>query len=161
MTITRGAVAAAALILLASCGGGTTVDTASVEKDVKATIDGPGSVKVKSVDCPEGEPAEVDATFTCPYELVDGSSGEITVTVKTADGAGSWAVSRPASGQAEEQIRTGYEKQTDDKVKKVSCPDPLETAEQPVALCDVELENGKKGKARVTTDGGKIRWETK
>ena len=55
MTITRAAVAVGALILLASCGSGDFVDTAPVEKDVKATIDGPGSVKVKSVDCPTDE----------------------------------------------------------------------------------------------------------
>jgi hypothetical protein len=161
MTITRAAVAVGALILLASCGSGDFVDTAPVEKDVKATIDGPGSVKVKSVDCPTDEAAEVGATFTCPYELVDGSSGEITITVQTEKGGGSWAVSRPASGQAEETIRTGYEKQTDDKVKSVTCPDPLESAESTAIFCDVVLKNGKKGRALVTIVDGKIRWATK
>ena len=160
MTITRAAVAVGGLVLLASCGT-TPVKTAPVEADVKATINGPGSVKVKSVDCPDDEVAEVGATFTCPYTLTDGSSGEITITVKTDEGGGSWAVSRPASGQAEETIRTGYEKQTNDKVKAVKCPDPLESGEGKGAFCDVELKNGKKGRALVTLQGGKIRWQTK
>lgn len=160
MTMTRTAVAVVGLVLLASCGT-TPVDTASVEKDVKATINGPGTVKVKSVDCPDDEVADVGSTFTCPYELTDGSTGEITITVKTDDGAGSWAVSRPASGQAEETIRTGYEEQTGDKVKSVKCPDLVETAENPGIFCDVELENGKKGRAQVAVVDGKIRWQTK
>lgn len=161
MTITRAAITVAGLVLVASCGGATSVDTAAVEADVKATVDGPGSVEVEAVDCPDDETAEVGKTFTCPYELTDGSSGEITITVRTEDGAGSWAVTRPASGQAEEQIRTDYEEQFDDQVEAVECPDPLDSAEKPAAICDIELVSGAKRTAEVTvTEGGKIRWKT-
>jgi hypothetical protein len=159
MTIARAAVAAAALLLVAACGGsGDFVDTATVEKDVRESIDGPGDVKVESVNCPDDKVAEVGSKFTCPYNLADGTGGEITVTVQTDDGAGSWVVTRPASGQAEENIRVGYEKQTKDTVKSVKCGDPLKT--DAVTVCDVELDNGKKGKAQVTVVDGKIRWQT-
>ena len=158
MTIARAAAAAAALLLVASCGSGNFVDTATVEKDVRESIDGPGKVKVESVNCPDDRVADVGATFTCAYNLADGTGGEVTVTVQSDDGAATWATSRPASGQAEENIRIGYEKQTKDKVKAVKCADPLRT--DAVTLCDVELENGKKGKAQVTVVDGRIRWQT-
>lgn len=151
--------AAAALLLVVSCGGsGDFVDTATVEKDVMKTIDGPGKVKVESVNCPDDKVAEVGSKFNCAFSLADGTGGEITVTVQTDDGAATWETSRPASGQAQENIRLGYQKQTKDKVKKVTCPDQLRL--DAAVLCDVELANGTKGKAQVNVVDGKIRWQT-
>ncbi len=163
MNITKVAatgLAVASSILITACAAAT-VDTASVEKNVRSTIDGPGSVKVDTVDCPENEVAEVGKTFTCSFDLTDGSSGEITVTVRDEDGAGRWEVTRPATGQAEELIRTGYEEKTGDKVKTVKCPDPLEVGGDGRSFCDVELENGRKGRALLTVSDGDMRWETK
>ena len=137
------------------------VDTTAVEKNVKSTINGPGSVKVATVDCPKDQVAKVGRKFTCTFELTDGSGGEITVSVADEDGAGRWEVTNPASGQAEQEILTGYEKETGDPVKKVDCPDPLRRGKKAKSTCTVELENGSTGKATVTVvNGGDIRWQT-
>jgi len=162
MSITRVAavgLAVASSILVTGCGA-SIVDTASVEKNVRSTIDGPGSVKVDTVDCPKDEVAEVGKTFTCSYDLTDGSSGEITVTVRDEDGAGRWEVTRPASGQAEQEILTGYEEKTGDAVKTVDCPDPIKGGTNAKTTCTMELANGATGKVTLTVNGGDIRWDT-
>src|SRR5688500_6139472 len=64
---------AAASTITAACGGPTTVETASLEKNVVSSIDGPGSVEVETVDCPQDKVPEVGTTFTCSYALTDGS----------------------------------------------------------------------------------------
>jgi hypothetical protein len=87
MAIWGAAVAAGGLVLLASCGAAP-VDTTAVEKNVASSIDGPGSVEVETVDCPDDQLPEVGGTFTCPYVLTDGSAGEVTVTVEDEEGAG-------------------------------------------------------------------------
>jgi hypothetical protein len=150
---------AASIALLAACGA-TTVDTASVEKNVASTIKGPGSVKVDSVDCPENQEAKVGKTFTCSFVLADKSAGEITVAVADEDGTGRWEVTRPASGQAEQEIVTGYEEKTGDGVKRVDCPDPIKGGKDAKTTCTMELKNGATGKVRVTVNGGDIRWDT-
>jgi hypothetical protein len=164
MSLTRIAalgVASAVIVLVTACGGASTVDTATVETTVKSMIRGPGSVKVDRVDCPDDQVAEVGKTFTCSYELADGSAGEITVTVRDEDGAGRWEVTRPASGQAEQVVLTGYEKKSGEAVKRVDCPDPIKGGTNATTTCTMELENGVTGKVVVTVNGGDIRWDTK
>jgi Domain of unknown function (DUF4333) len=162
MNLTRTAalgLAVASNLLLAACGA-TTVDTASVEKNVKSTISGPGSVKVDTVDCPENQVAKVGKTFTCAFALADGSEGQITVSVADEDGTGRWEVTRPASGQAEQEILTGYAEKTGDAVRRVDCPDPVNGGKNARTTCTMELKNGATGKVTVTVNGGDIRWDT-
>lgn len=147
-------------VLVAACGGPTTVDTTSLETDVVSSIDGPGSVKVETVGCPQDEVPEVGTTFTCSYALTDGSEGEILVTVRDEDGAGSWEVTRPASGQAEQVVLTGYERGAGRTAKSVDCPDPLKAKKKTV--CTVEFANGESREVTVTVKkGGDIRWKTR
>jgi hypothetical protein len=154
--------AALACAVLAACGGSTVVDTAKVSKDIQKTItnNGGGVVKVDAVDCPKDPPAKAGKTFRCTFTLTDGSSGEITVSIRSDDGAVRWDVTRPAGGQAERVISTGYEQKTGKKVKFVHCPHQLKTGGA-VTLCSMQLRNGAKGKAAVTLDNGDIHWETK
>ncbi len=163
MNITK----AAGLGLLLALGGvvaacsATMVNTASVEKNVMSTINGPGSVKVASVDCPENQVAKVGKTFTCSFALEDGSEGEITVTVADEEGTGRWEVTRPASGQAEQEILTDYEEQTGKDVKRVTCPDRIKNARNAKTTCTMTLQGGVTRKVTVTVrNGGKIRWRT-
>jgi hypothetical protein len=151
---------AASNVLVGACGGPTTVDTTSLERNIVSSIDGPGSVEVDTVDCPQDEVPKVGTTFACTYELTDGSAGEILVTVRDEDGAGSWEVTRPASGQAEQVVLTGYERGTGRKAKSVDCPDPLKAKKKTV--CTVEFANGETREVTVTVKkGGDIRWKTR
>lgn len=152
--------AVASGVLLAACGA-TIVDVAAVEKNVRDTIDGPGSVKVASVDCPKDEAAEVGKTFTCTYDLTDGSSGEITVSVADEEGTGRWDVTRPASGQAEQVVLTDYGPETGRTAKSVRCPDKLKTGAKKKTICTVEFPNGETRKVAVRVNGGDIRWRTR
>lgn len=146
-------------VLIAGCGP-TTVDTTSLEKNVVSSIDGPGTVEVDTVDCPQDQVPKVGTTFTCSYVLTDGSAGEITVTVRDEEGAGSWEVTRPASGQAEQVVLTGYEREIGRKPKTVDCPDPLKAKKKTV--CTVEFANGETREVTVTVKkGGNIRWKTR
>ena len=146
-------------VLVAGCGP-TTVDTTSLEKNVVSSIDGPGTVEVDTVDCPQDQVPKVGTTFTCSYVLTDGSAGEITVTVRDEEGAGSWEVTRPASGQAEQVVLTGYEREIGRKPKTVDCPDPLKAKKKTV--CTVEFANGETREVTVTVKkGGNIRWKTR
>lgn len=146
-------------VLIAGCGP-TTVDTTSLEKNVVSSIDGPGTVEVDTVDCPQDQVPKVGTTFTCSYVLTDGSAGEITVTVRDEEGAGSWEVTRPASGQAEQVVLTGYEREIGRKAKTVDCPDPLKAKKKTV--CTVEFANGETREVTVTVKkGGNIRWKTR
>ena len=151
---------AASAVLVAACGGPDSVDTTSLEKNVVSSIDGPGSVEVETVDCPQDKVPEVGTTFTCSYALTDGSEGEIRVTVLDEDGAGSWEVTRPASGQAEQVVLTGYEKGAGRKAKSVDCPDPLNRKKR--TICTVNFANGETREVTVTVKkGGNIRWMTR
>ena len=148
------------ILVVAACGGAKTVNTDAVEANVMSTINGPGSVKVESVDCPTNEKAEIGKTFTCSYRLADGSAGEITITVADKDGTARWDVSRPASGQAEQQVLTDYEDQTGREVKRVKCPDPLKGGAKAKTTCTMRLASGETRKVTVTVKAGKIRWRT-
>ena len=164
MTIARHAalgLGMASSLLVAGCGP-TPVDTTSLEKNVVSSIDGPGSVEVDTVDCPQDKVPEIGSTFTCSYVLTDGSAGEITVTVRDEDGAGSWEVSRPASGQAEQVVLTDYEREIGRKPKSVDCPDPLKDGAKAKTVCTVEFANGESREVTVTVKkGGNIRWKTR
>ena len=163
MNIARGpalGLITASIVLVAGCGGPTTVDTTSLEKNVVSSIDGPGSVEVDTVDCPQDQVPKVGTTFTCSYALTDGSAGEIMVTVRDEDGAGSWEVTKPASGQAEQVVLTDYERGAERKAKSVDCPDRLKTKKKTV--CTVEFANGETREVTVTVrKGGNIRWKTR
>ena len=151
----------ASSLLVAGCGP-TPVDTTSLEKNVVSSIDGPGSVQVDTVDCPQDQVPKVGTTFTCAYVLADESAGEITVTVRDEDGAGSWEVTRPASGQAEQVVLTGYEREIGRKPKSVKCPDPLKDGAKAKTICTVEFANGESHEVAVTVKkGGNIRWKTR
>jgi hypothetical protein len=160
MNYTRAAGLAVALGVLAACAP-TTVDTAAVEKNVRDTIDGPGSVKVATVDCPQDQEATVGKTFTCTYDLTDGSTGEITVSVADEEGTGRWDVTRPASGQAEQVVLTDYTQEIGRKPKSVRCPDRLKTGAKKKTVCVVEFANGETREVTVRVNGGDIRWRTK
>ncbi len=162
MSFTRGAglVLVVAAGVLASCASDT-VDAAVVEKNVRDSIDGPGSVKVDSVDCPQGQEAKVGATFTCTYDLTDGSSGEILVSVADEEGTARWDVARPASGQAEQEVLTDYAQEVGRKPASVKCPDPLKAGAKKKTICVVEFANGETREVSVRVDGGDIRWRTR
>jgi uncharacterized protein DUF4333 len=163
MSIARGrglGLVLASSVLIVACGG-STVDVAAVEKNVRDTINGPGSVKVDTVDCPEDQVATVGKTFACAYDLTDGSSGEITVLVADEDGTGRWDVTRPASGQAEQVVLTGYARKIGRQPKSVQCPDPLKTGKKKTT-CVVEFANGETQDVTLRVkDGGDIRWQTR
>lgn len=161
MNSARGLVPGVATILsVAACGGPDTVDTTSLAKNVASSIDGPGSVEVETVDCPQDTVPKVGTTFTCSYALTDGTEGEILATVRDEDGAGSWEVTRPASGQAEQVVLTGYERGAGRKAKSVDCPDRLTVKKKTV--CTVEFANGETREVTVTVrKGGNIRWKTR
>jgi len=146
-------------VLTAGCGA-TTVDGASMEKNIKSTINGPGSVKVATVDCPKDQVAKAGKTFTCSFELTDGSAGEITVTVADEDGTARWEVTRPASGQAEQEVLTGYEEKTGKAVKRVNCPDPIRGGTNAKTTCTMKLKDGTSRPVVVTVNRGKIKWRT-
>ena len=149
-------------MLVAGCGGPTTVDTASLEKNVVSSINGPGSVEVDTVDCPQDQVPKVGTTFTCSYVLTDGSAGQIKVTVRDEKGAGSWEVTKPASGQAEQVVLTGYEREIGRKPKSVDCPDQLKDGKKAKTVCTVEFANGESREVSVTVKkGGNIRWKTR
>ncbi len=153
---------AALIVLIAGCGGPTTVDTASLEENVVSSINGPGSVEVDTVDCPQGQVPKVGTTFTCSYVLTDGSKGQIKVMVRDEKGAGSWEVTRPASGQAEQVVLTGYEREIGRKPKSVDCPDQLKDGKKAKTVCTVEFANGESREVSVTVKkGGSIRWKTR
>lgn len=145
--------------LLAACAP-TTVDVAAVEKNVRDTIDGPGSVKVDSVDCPQDEEAKVGKTFICTYDLTDGSQGEILISVADEEGTGRWDVTRPASGQAEQIILTDYRLEIGRTAKSVRCPDRLKTGAKKKTRCVVTFPNGEKRTVLVRVIKGNIRWGT-
>jgi hypothetical protein len=160
MNLTRAAGLATALGVLVACSP-TTVDTAAVERNVRDTIDGPGSVKVAAVDCPQDQEATVGKTFTCTYDLTDGSTGEITVSVADEEGTGRWDVSRPASGQAEQVVLTDYAQEIGRKPTSVRCPDRLKTGAKKKTVCVVEFANGETREVSVRVNGGDIRWRTR
>jgi hypothetical protein len=160
MTFMRAAGLTVALGILVACSP-TTVDTAAVEKNVRDTIDGPGSVKVDTVDCPQDEEATVGKTFTCTYDLTDGSTGEILVSVADEEGTGRWDVTRPASGQAEQVVLTDYTRAIGRKPKSVRCPDRLKTGAKKKTTCVVEFANGETREVTVRVNGGDIRWRTR
>lgn len=162
MKITRASgLVLATSVLVTGCGP-STVDTTSLEKNVVSSIDGPGTVEVDTVDCPQDQVPKVGTTFSCSYVLTDGSAGEITVTVRDEEGAGSWEVTRPASGQAEQVVLTGYEREIGRKPKSVDCPDPLKARAKAKTICTVEFANGESREVAVTVkNGGNIRWKTR
>lgn len=162
MSITRGAGLGLVLSagLLAACAP-TTVDVEEVERSVRDSIDGPGSVKVDTVDCPEDQEAKVGKTFTCTFDLTDGTSGEITVSVADEEGTGRWDVTRPASGQAEQVVLTGFAEEIGRKPASVECPDRLETGAKKKTICTVEFANGETREVSVRVRGGDILWRTR
>ena len=58
-------------------------------------------------------------------------------------------MTRPASGQAEQVVLTGYEQEIGRKAKSVDCPDPLKDGTKAKTICTVEFANGE-SRARCT-----------
>jgi len=153
-------VAILSCLLLAACG--SYIDSAELEKGITSLIDKDmkGDVKVKTVDCPEDPDADEDTTFPCDFTMDDQSAGEVTVTVKGDKEDFEYKVTQPASGQVEDEIRSGYEEQDPGaKVKAVDCPDAIKVGGD--TSCTLELDNGATGDVKVTTeDDGTYVWET-
>jgi len=153
-------VAALSCVLLAACG--SYVDSAELEKGITTLIDKDmkGDVKVKTVDCPKDPSADEDTMFTCDFTMDDESAGEVTVTVKGDKEDFEYKVTQPASGQVEDEIRSGYEEQDPGaKVDAVDCPDVIKVGGD--TSCTLELDDGATGDVKVTTeDDGTYAWET-
>ena len=153
-------VAALSCLLLAACG--SYVDSAELEKGITTLIDKDvkGDVKVKTVDCPKDPSADEDTMFTCDFTMDDESAGEVTVTVKGDKEDFEYKVTQPASGQVEDEIRSGYEEQDPGaKVDAVDCPDVIKVGGD--TSCTLELDDGATGDVKVTTeDDGTYAWET-
>ncbi len=151
----------ALVAVLPGCGGTTTVvDTAKLSKDIRATIgeNAPGTVAVEKVDCPNDPEAEAGTTFTCSFELADGSAGEVTVKVR-GDGAARWGVTRPASGQVEQDILADNRGEAE-KVSTVDCDDPIKVGGK--TDCVIRFANGANIEVTVKTDDtGNFRWESR
>jgi len=68
----------AALLLVAGCGGGRTIDHVKAEKFVSDHLEGP---RPASVDCPKGVESKKGKTFGCTVIFQDGTSATVTVHV--------------------------------------------------------------------------------
>lgn len=154
-------VAVALVAVLAGCGGTTVVDTAKLSKDIRATIgeNASGMVAVEKVDCPKDPVAEAGTTFTCSFGLADGSAGEVTVEVRDDEGAARWDVTRPASGQVEQDILADNRGEAEE-VRAVDCDDPIKVGGR--TGCIIRFANGVTIDVTVTTDDkGSFRWRTR
>ena len=156
-------VAALSCLLLAACG--SYVDSAALEKNIATLIDKDmvGDVRVESTQCPKDPSADEDTTFTCDFTMDDGSTGEVSVTVQGGKEDFGYQVTRPASGQVEDDIVATYEKENPDAaIKTVDCEDPATGAK---SSCDVEFGDGEVLKATVTTakadSNDAFTWEVK
>ena len=70
----------------------TVFDQAAVQSGVQRILADSYSQTAQSVQCPEDQPVEVGASFTCTA-TIDGENRSVTVTVKTDDGQ--YEVSQP------------------------------------------------------------------
>lgn len=153
--------AVAACVLLSACGS-SDVDSAKLEKDIESTVTErtAGGITVESVACPSDPPAEKGKTFTCDFDLDDGSTGRVTAKVLNADADVQWDVTRPASGQAEYVVSSGYEEEVpESKVKAVECPDTIKDGTDAKTICTIELEDGSTGEVTITVNGADFRWD--
>lgn len=160
-TVAAIGVAAVFGVALAGCGGTTVVDTAKLSRDIQSTLDenAVGTVKIEKVDCPKDPVAEAGKEFTCSFELADGSSGEVTVKVRDDEGAARWDVTRPASGQVEQEILADNRGEAEE-VRAVDCDDPIEVGGR--SGCIIRFANGVNIDVTVTTDDdGRFRWRSR
>ena len=116
-----GLAAATASLAVVGCGE-TVIDSAKVEKAIGRTVIDQAGVRVKSVSCPENQPAKKGDTFTCTVVAKDDTKGQAVVTQK--DDKGNVATAAPflhirnAEGLIAQQIK----KQIDATVT-VTCPE--------------------------------------
>jgi len=75
-------VAAAATVV--GCGG-TVIDGAKAEDQLRASLAKSLNEKVSSVDCPSGQEVEAGATFTCTVNLAGGKTDTATVRIRNKD----------------------------------------------------------------------------
>jgi hypothetical protein len=87
-----GLAAAAVVPAFALAGCSSTIDSSKANQLVrKAVANGNGTLKLKSVDCPDGVTAKAGATFTCKVSLTQVSDGSVhsgTVTVHMTNSSG-------------------------------------------------------------------------
>ena len=81
------AIAAAAGLLWAGCGGSTdSVDRHTLEKEVTTELTRAVGQTPKSVSCPDKLKAKVDATTRCTLTADDGTRFGVTLTVTSVGG---------------------------------------------------------------------------
>lgn len=67
-------------VAFAGCGAGPTIDAKKTAAVIRKNIVLLVAVKVKSVDCPSGQPAKKGSKFQCTVVGPDGSRAKVTVT---------------------------------------------------------------------------------
>jgi hypothetical protein len=81
-----GAVVALALAVFLAVGcGGTVLDAASTEEQVKANVESTQKEKVSSVDCPSDVQIEAGAKFSCTVRLKQGGSATAVLLIRDED----------------------------------------------------------------------------
>jgi hypothetical protein len=74
--------AIAAIAITAGCGGSSSakIDSAGVEKALKARVESSSSVKVQSLNCPDGVEQKKGISFSCDLTTTEGLTGKMNVT---------------------------------------------------------------------------------
>ncbi|HEY2333809.1 MAG TPA: DUF4333 domain-containing protein [Solirubrobacterales bacterium] len=80
-----GAIAVIALLAFAGCGGGTVIDQAKTQEEVKASLERSQHAKIASVQCPSGVEVEAGATFTCKVSISGGKTETATLKIRDSD----------------------------------------------------------------------------
>ncbi|HEX3561701.1 MAG TPA: DUF4333 domain-containing protein [Solirubrobacterales bacterium] len=75
----------AVVAFVAGCGGGTVIDQAKVQDEVKASLEHSQQAKVTSVQCPSGVEVEAGATFTCKVSISGGKTETATLKIRDSD----------------------------------------------------------------------------
>jgi NAD(P)H-hydrate repair Nnr-like enzyme with NAD(P)H-hydrate epimerase domain len=76
--------AAVAALVLAGCGG-TVIDSAKTEEQLKANLSNSLEEKVAVVDCPSGVEVEKGKTFDCSVKLDKGEEQTVTLKILNED----------------------------------------------------------------------------
>jgi hypothetical protein len=80
----------ALLPALAACS--KTIDTASLEENIRSELTAQAGVTPTDVSCPDDVPVEAGATFECTVTAEDGSTATVTVTQTDDEGNLDWEV---------------------------------------------------------------------
>jgi len=80
-----GALAALALLSIASGCGETVIDGTKTEEQLQASISRSLGEKVKSVDCPSDVEVKAGTTFSCTIHLASGETQTATLKIRNSD----------------------------------------------------------------------------